>query len=322
MSMSPVLALVLSFFRRDEAQKDDQGCLNPTLGMNVNSSLSRASDEQLKVIRVPLPLSGQAIRDLGFNTTIGQSEGDGGTRAEGVCASACSYAFAGGVYRHYTQATQRLGLHQFFYVESDVGDVGDAQLISGLLVHYLQRMGVDADAFGVAAQARRDSMVWLSIDDALELNFSNNGALPASAQVKLLESPPYSPYLKLEQSRSGAMSRVLMICLKNELYVWGGVVVPQATSQEHLETASTNYLEFDDQLKLELSASQGTRLSENVLWVTRRIPRDRYEAVANAKLIGTWFEDGSPMRWGSYINLKGVRENVSSYVQRCRSLQN
>ena len=88
---------------------------------------------------------GRAIRHLQLYTSIGV-DGDQATNKASICASACAYAFAGGVSRFIDADTGRLGLHQFYSASGSDAYEGDTQLIGGLLAAYLNEMGVDARA--------------------------------------------------------------------------------------------------------------------------------------------------------------------------------
>ena len=89
---------------------------------------------------------GRQIRAARLNTSIGRSlhlEGvmDVCNYPNAMCASACAYAFLGGVSRSYSEE-DFFGLHRF---GSDTAPVSgdDAQLVSAELAKYLQEMGVD-----------------------------------------------------------------------------------------------------------------------------------------------------------------------------------
>jgi hypothetical protein len=76
---------------------------------------------------------GRAIRELGFMTAVDrQSEGRRGPAP--ICASACAYAYAGGVSRFLDAASGRIGIHQFRSAPGASVSEGDAQLVSGVLV--------------------------------------------------------------------------------------------------------------------------------------------------------------------------------------------
>jgi hypothetical protein len=125
----------------------------------------------------------RAIRELGLGTYVGTIEE--GTPREfknnGVCASACAYAFMGGVRRDVEEGN-RLGLHQF-YSSSPVAEqdavkdirssvdsaISTAQVITGLIAGYLVEMGVDARLLQLANASGPQGMTFL--DEAAMTEF-------------------------------------------------------------------------------------------------------------------------------------------------------
>jgi hypothetical protein len=162
---------------------------------------------------------GRVIRALRFDTAIGVYSPEYDRRA--ICASACAYSFAGGVNRFHYQSSGMLGLHQF-YGKTAEGVSGElAQRISGLLVTYLDQMGVDAKAFTISTMASRDVMIWLSPEDARTLRFANNGSELPTAEIKLIEM---QPYLRIQQNHHSVTSRVLFLCHERQMSVMFGIV--------------------------------------------------------------------------------------------------
>ncbi len=103
---------------------------------------------------------GEAIRKLKLDTEIGRTEPDGlhWKKTPGLCASACAFAFLGGLSRHATSG--ELGVHQFYNeislrdpsarVFSSL-DMSEHQFISAILIDYVFRMGVDPRFVSAAA---------------------------------------------------------------------------------------------------------------------------------------------------------------------------
>lgn len=106
---------------------------------------------------------GEMIRKAGMNTMVGRSiplEGvtniysyDGAT-----CASACAYAFLGGVTRDYGDR-DFYGLHRFG-VDGKAISGDEAQVISSIISAYIQRMGIDQAVLQAAASASFENMVY------------------------------------------------------------------------------------------------------------------------------------------------------------------
>lgn len=97
---------------------------------------------------------------------------------EALCASACAYAFLGGVERYIIDDYQ-IGFHQF-YNQSEASNLAqkldaneissDAQFVTGLLVEYIDELGdIDFKILAEAAKATKNQMNWLSRDVATEL---------------------------------------------------------------------------------------------------------------------------------------------------------
>lgn len=100
---------------------------------------------------------GEKIRNAGYNTFIGRSIAlddafDVFDYRTAICASACAYAFLGGVTRDF-DANDVYGVHRFGLPGKGVN--GDqAQVISSRIASYVQRMGVDQALLLVASATR------------------------------------------------------------------------------------------------------------------------------------------------------------------------
>lgn len=124
---------------------------------------------------------GRLIRANGFDTVISNTipVDDLETSVPGVCASACAYAFFGGVNRQ-LERDSRLGFHQFYRQASTVEASGDDtveklgispdQFISGLLIAYAVEMGVDARILTVASTTGSNEIATLSEEELEALN--------------------------------------------------------------------------------------------------------------------------------------------------------
>lgn len=97
---------------------------------------------------------GRMIREAGMNTFIGRSITLEGlmnvySYKKSLCASACAYAFLGGVTRSYGE-DDLYGIHRFGRSAGTIsGD--DAQIISSIVAKYIEGMGVDLSVFILAS---------------------------------------------------------------------------------------------------------------------------------------------------------------------------
>jgi len=113
-------------------------------------------------------LLGMAIRESGFNTTIGNTD-----FSPPDCLSACAYAFLGGISRKLPPGS-RYGLHQFRGSQKAI-NADQAQKVSVALAQYLDAMGVDRRLLDYAQMTSSDKVAVLSIAQAQLLRVDTAG---------------------------------------------------------------------------------------------------------------------------------------------------
>lgn len=107
-----------------------------------------------------LALGGE-LRKAGFATRVQRYDGATGTFAgDGVCASACAYAFLGGVARTLAPDA-RYGLHQL-HAPYGALSASDTQALAALIAVHVQRMGGGMDLLICALRTPPHRMHWLS----------------------------------------------------------------------------------------------------------------------------------------------------------------
>ncbi len=111
---------------------------------------------------------GIAIRESGFNTTIGNTD-----FSPPDCLSACAYAFLGGITRKLTPGS-RYGLHQFRGTDQEI-NTADTQKISATLGKYLDVMGVDRRLLDYAQMTSSDKVTILTLAQAQLLKVDTAG---------------------------------------------------------------------------------------------------------------------------------------------------
>lgn len=122
---------------------------------------------------------GEAIRARKFNTEVGRTVPDNSgwkETAPGKCASACAFAFLGGVSRD-TKGGE-IGVHQFYRDIAlkdpsakvfDAVDLSSQQLVSAMLIEYVHRMGIDPRFVSVASNVAPTDIEWLSLEQVSTL---------------------------------------------------------------------------------------------------------------------------------------------------------
>ncbi|MFD1156955.1 hypothetical protein [Roseovarius aestuarii] len=134
---------------------------------------------------------GRELRRRGFATEVGSHEVDPewiGTghwtftrRISGKCASACAYAFMGGIERR-LEPGSAIGVHQFYSAGRMISDgapdlvlveQGSEQEASAVLLSYVLEMGVDGRVFAKAGLSGPDEMSWIGAgDEAIQTGLS------------------------------------------------------------------------------------------------------------------------------------------------------
>lgn len=116
---------------------------------------------------------GGLFRKMGLATTV---------RAGGRCASACAYAYLGGVERT-MPAGARLGVHQVSGPadRSWALSASQSQWLMSLVAVHLGRMGVEMEVLTLALRTEPQDMRWLSQDELVRYAVVTTGAQAASA---------------------------------------------------------------------------------------------------------------------------------------------
>jgi hypothetical protein len=137
---------------------------------------------------------GEMIRRAGLITGVGKTVGEQSSfdadtvessdyePRKGLCASACVYAFIGGTKRFASKS--KIGIHQFYdsravneplaKTASSV-DRSTDQLLAGLLLEFVIRMGVDPRLVSLASSvAPWEEMKWLNASEMIDLKIDNS----------------------------------------------------------------------------------------------------------------------------------------------------
>lgn len=99
---------------------------------------------------------GRAIRSAGMRTSVGMKQ----PASERLCASACAYAFLGGVDR-IVHPESGYGIHKFYGAVSPSDAMDLTQDIVADLLDYTSLMGASADVVKIASSTSANDMTWL-----------------------------------------------------------------------------------------------------------------------------------------------------------------
>jgi hypothetical protein len=262
---------------------------------------------------------GRAIRTLQFDTTVGvyNPKYIEGANRYSFCASACAYAFAGGLSRFLDEYTGKIGIHQFYSAGSSALSGETAQQVSGLIVAYLDQMGIDAKAFTVSTIADRNGMIWLTPTDALKLRFANNGVELPVAEIKLAGM---TPYLRIQQDRHNVTVRVLFDCNNKQVRMTFGIVTDPTSAAMFAENQKRSYFELDGQEFLEVPGKSGATSNDSVTWVVRTLTPSALVRIIRADDLSAWIDGFGAVRYGGTLDMPTIREKVADFAKQCYGL--
>jgi len=265
-------------------------------------------------------LLGETIRRLGLSTGIAEFR-NGLMVKSGICASACSYAFAGGYHRYFEAGEQSLGIHQFYAAPGSAEiSSGETQEISGLLVSYLNSMGINPVAFSVSSSAGPDGMFWLTTEQAELLRLVTNGRGAAIARLKQNSG---TTYLSVEQENVDALGRFLFFCLSNQITLAGGYVTNPEDTASKFDWLTWSALIIGKTQLYSLrknDVANSVIHSDSMISVFRQLTRDDVADILKSKSIGMIFGSDGMVAYGASANLDSVINSVDSFISNCYEL--
>jgi hypothetical protein len=213
---------------------------------------------------------------------------------EGICASACVYAFLGGTTRF--TAKSKVGVHQF-YTENAMNDPGLKtatavdrsvdQLLTGILLEYSIRMGADPRLISVASTVPPwEPMKWLTEQELSELGIDNSRTTYSTLSVE-----PFG--------RTGSYvettSRSFFYSFRHRLYCKGSANAPHiaflATDEHDFERRRNSMVEIISKSSIVLSGEQGEKsfpLKVAAVEISNEAPR---KVQVSAAVVGASMSD-------------------------------
>lgn len=152
---------------------------------------------------------GRIIRKYGASTSIGRRGSKKFQGQPGVCYSACSLAYLGGLFRYINKGSV-YGVHR---VSSAVGpkatDLDVGQILSAAISSYIRDMGADPGLFDLMVKAGADDIYLLSAQEAEYLHVVNNGRMPPEWSIEVV---PGGMYLKGVQETVYGVGKAIFNC--------------------------------------------------------------------------------------------------------------
>lgn len=262
---------------------------------------------------------GQAIRRLGLSTDVSPDRAGRFAGRKAMCASACVYAYAGGVARYMNDENGRLGVHQY-YARTDKAPAPDdlkvAQLLSSVIVAHLQEMGISTSLYVAAAMTDSGDMLWLDSAESAAFDLVNEGVLPAKANIRI--TPEGRPYLVISQIADRGETRFSISCHGGSAKIVGDVTGDTNALGRIRDQAVRSYLEIDGRTAYPEPGGTGVRQEGDALLAERSITHSSLDAIAGADSIGIGVDEMSG-QWRRTIDIRPVREEVAYYLGTCRN---
>lgn len=262
---------------------------------------------------------GQLLRKNGFFTQVmkrGPSESAGGSRGPipGVCLSACTLTYIGGVFR-WLDPKAIYGVHRFF--GSNSFDADAAQVTSAAVVQYIRDMGVDPDLFAEMTKAGRDEINVLARGRLESLGVVNNGAERTRWSI---ESTGTAMYLKGERNTQYGINKFLLVCTQGDLSLY--VIFDPIGRGEEVKGLGAQSLMIDGQpIPIAQLKMRRTEIVNGWINAEYSLTPNLIQRIRAAKTVGIAFQPvyGSPVFMGfDNMELADGRQKMAGLIETCR----
>jgi len=265
---------------------------------------------------------GQIIRKLSFATSVDR-QGGPSTTAKAMCASACVYAYAGGIARYLDDAKGRLGVHQYAFgpgeaqtVASGVNeDIKIAQLLGSVIVAHLHQMGISSALYVAAAMTDSKKMLWMTKAEASTFDLVNDGILAPTADIRLTDAG--KPYLRITQIADRGETHVSITCDAGRITFGADATGDGASLRRVLSQAVRNHVVIDGRTVYTAPGKIGLKDIEEGVASAHDLTPASLDAIDAAETLGMSV-DGIGGRWSRSIAVSTLRDRIAYYTRICR----
>lgn len=262
---------------------------------------------------------GQYIRSKGFGTSV-KAINPGKTKA--ICASACVYAYAGGVARYLDDETGVIGVHQYYSARKDISiensrdDLKVAQLLGSVIVAHLQQMEISPTLYVAAAMTEPSEMLWINKEGGESFDLVNNGELPPKAEIKLTDDG--FPFLQISQIADKGHTHIMLSCAEGGITITAGAIGEQKTIKRTMMQSVKNSIKINDIFAAERPGQESLEsIDDNGVQIQRTLGHSFVETLNKADTIGFMIE-GINGRWIREISVAHLKDKIRYYTRTCR----
>jgi hypothetical protein len=266
---------------------------------------------------------GEVIRSAGLETNIGRpadinnSSETRGMETRGICASACALAYLGGDFR-YIGDDSVYAVHRFFGALGNQIDSDTAQLLSGLEVSYITRMGADPELFRLMTLKGKGDLTVVPHDLLRRFRVVTDAI---KSTVWSIQNSGGMIYLRVVQEEYRGTNKLVFFC------------DPQAglTAMSFLDTAygpdivrdtrhrgwmiDGDFLDIDQRLK-----TAGPTLHNSYVEMTTPVTPALLSRILSANRVGLATQSSNRDLFSGFeIRMDDAgRKNLSDFVKSCR----
>jgi len=254
---------------------------------------------------------GRLLRAHRFHTHIGAKSADPRQPANGVCYSACPFAYAGGLWRFLEQGSV-LGVHRASNRVPIPDEIAFEQVVGARARAYLAAMGVSPELFALMSAIPANGIRMLSHQEAARLALVNDGRAPPAWSI---EDGTSGLRLRGAQETAWGAGEVVLTCRDSAWLLTASYSVSNAAE---IAAASTHAsIRIDDELTPLVRSSVSLASNGDVVG-TALLDGALAARLRSAHSIGLAFQPASPeVFWGFSVQVGDGRETLDRYFAAC-----
>ena len=263
---------------------------------------------------------GRVIRKNQISTSVGKKkENKDNIQKEAICFSACTFAYLGGKFR-YMSGNSFFGVHRF-YSKINLPDAEDrAQIISAMIVSYLQEVGISEQFFVEMTRAGPNEIALLSVPEMERLGIINNGFEQTRWSFEVVPQLD-TLYLKGERDTRYGFNKVMFFCepASNEVVMYI-MFDPQGREQTVLEMKAISLFIDGKAYPFDRYIIKPQIINNGWLDAVFKLNSDFKNMISNANTIGIAFQYSyeAPLFLGfNNMNFDGAREMYKVIINSC-----